>query len=389
MTGATLDYETCRVSSILKESLGRSTYSDSILVGKQVLEIEMLTGKHKGETLTAKNHLTTYNSVVAKTGQKLTVIVDELDSGKLQIRVYSYYRAPYIYLFALVFLLSMIVVSGKKGLMSCLSLIYTFTCIFLIFLPLIMRGYSPIWTAVGTVVLVTSANMIFLNGISQKTFCAITGTASGVILSGIILLIFSSLVHVSGFSLDEAESLLFIRQKTGLGVENILFAGILIASMGAVMDTALSIVSSINELHTNVPDFSAMKLFKAGMNVGKDMIGTMSNTLILAFTGAALSTIIVLDFYSIQYNQLINSNFIATEITQALAGSMGVVLTIPLTAAITAKILKYTVASSAASQCQIQNPEYRSEYKETCHHAPLRILENSVANCEKFPQGET
>jgi uncharacterized membrane protein len=234
----------------------------------------------------------------------------------------------------------MVVVSGKKGLMSCLSLIYTFVCILLVFLPLVMRGYSPVWVAIGLVILVTSANMIFPNGISRKTFCAIIGTACGVILSGIILLVFSRLVHVSGYSLEEAESLLFIRQKTGLGVENILFAGILIASMGAVMDTALSIVSAIHELHANMPDFSTMKLFRAGMNVGKDMIGTMSNTLILAFAGAALSTIIILNFYSIQYNQLINSNFVAVEIAQALSGSMAVVLTIPLTAAITSRILK-------------------------------------------------
>lgn len=340
MAGATLNYERCRVLTVLDESLKESTHSSNIPVGKQVLEIEMLTGKHRGETLTASNHLSTYNSVVAEKGQKLTVIVDELDSGKFQIRVYNYHRAPYIYLFALVFLLTMVVVSGKKGLMSCLSLIYTFVCILLIFLPLIMRGYSPVWVAVGLVILVTSANMIFLNGISKKTFCAIAGTACGVILSGIILLVFSRLVHVSGFNLEEAESLLFIRQKTGLRVENLLFAGILIASMGAVMDTALSIVSAINELHSHMPDFGVMNLFKAGMNVGKDMIGTMSNTLILAFAGAALSTVIVLNFYSVQYNHYINSNFVAIEIAQALSGSMAVVLTIPLTAAITARILK-------------------------------------------------
>jgi uncharacterized membrane protein len=278
--------------------------------------------------------------VVAKKGQKLAVIVDELDSGKFQVRVYNHYRAPYLYFFAFVFLLSMVLVSGKKGLMSCLSLVYTFVCILLIFLPLVMRGYSPVWTATALVILVTSANMIFLNGISRKTFCAIAGTACGVLLSGIILLIFSRLAHVSGFNIEEAESLLFIKQKTGLGVENILFAGILIASMGAVMDTALSIVSAINELNANMPDFGAMNLFKAGMNVGKDMIGTMSNTLILAFAGAALSTIIILKFYSVQYHQLINSNFVAIEIVQALSGSMAVVLTIPLTAAIAARALK-------------------------------------------------
>ncbi len=337
---ATVDYEKCRVLSVVDQSIRKSTHSSKIPVGKQVLEVEMLSGRHKGETLTANNYLTTYNSVTAQKGQKLVVVVDELDSGKLKVRVHNYDRAPYIYLFVLIFLLTMTLVSGKKGLMSCLNLIYTFVCILFIFLPLIMRGYSPAWSAVGLVILVTSANMIFLNGVSKKTLCAITGTACGVILSGIILLIFSRLVHVSGFNLEEAESLLFIRQKTGLGVERLLFAGILIASMGAVMDTAMSIVSAINELHVNRPDLGAMDLFKAGMNVGKDMIGTMSNTLILAFVGAALSTILILNFYCVQYNQLISSNLVAIETAQALSGSMAVVLTIPLTAAVTARLLK-------------------------------------------------
>jgi uncharacterized membrane protein len=339
-SSSTATYEKCEVIEVLEQNLKTSSHSDKIIVGKQTLQVSLLSGKHRGKILTANNHLSTYSSVVAEQGQKLTVIVSEANSGTLKVRVYNHNRSPYLYVFAAIFLITMILVSGKKGLMSCLSLIYTLASILFIFLPLVMRGYSPVWSAIGVVVLVTSANMIFLNGISKKTFCAITGTACGVILSGLILLLYSNLVHISGFTLEEAESLLFIRQKTGLGVENILFAGILIASMGAVMDTALSIVSAIHEIHTNIPDCNSMKLFKAGMNVGKDMIGTMSNTLILAFIGAALSTVIVLNFYSVQLNHLMNSNFVSIEIVQALAGSMGVILTIPITAALTAKIMQ-------------------------------------------------
>lgn len=339
ISGATVTYETCRVLSVIRQSLKPSPYSANIPVGSQVLEIKMLSGTHKGQTLHASNYLSTDHSVVARKGSRLTVVVDELNSGKFKIRVHNYHRAPYIYAFAALFLLTMVVVSGKKGIMSCLSLIYTFTCIVFLFLPLVMMGYSAVLSAIGLVILVISANMIFLNGVSKKTYCAIAGTACGVMLSGIILIIFSRMVHITGFNLKEVESLLFIRQKTGLRVEDLLFAGILIASMGAVMDTALSIVSAIYELQVNRPDLGAMNLFMAGMNVGKDMIGTMSNTLILAFAGAALSTVIILSFYSTQYNQFINSNFVALEIAQALSGSMAVVLTIPLTAAIAAKML--------------------------------------------------
>ncbi len=339
MTGATTDYEIGKVLEVTEESLQDSEHQKGIPVGTQVLKTELLTGEHKGATVTVTNSLSTYNSVVAKAGQKLVVIVDALDSGEYQVRVYNYYRTPYIFLMGLLFFVALILVGGKKGALSGFSLIYTMVCVFLVFLPLVVRGFSPVWAAIGLVVMVTAATMLFIHGPGPKSLCAILGTSCGVVLSGIILYLFGEMMHISGYHTEEAESLLLIGQTTGLKVKDLLFSGILISALGAVMDTAISIVSAINEIHKNLPGLKTAALFQTGMNVGKDMIGTMSNTLILVFTGTALNLIILLYSYSIQYNQLLNMNMIAIEIAQALSGSLGLILTVPLTAVITANIL--------------------------------------------------
>lgn len=338
-SGASVSYEIARVTQITAESLNDSDHQKGLMVGSQEMQVRMVTGTHSGETVSATNALSTYSSVVMKAGKYVVVVFDELDTGEFQVRVYNYFRAPYILLMVALFFAVLTFVGGKKGIMSGLGLAYTFSCIILIFLPLILRGYSPVFSAILIVVMVTSATMVFLNGMTRKSLCAILGTILGVVLSGILLFLFGNLMHISGYSTDEAEALLLIGNTTGLQVKDLLFSGILIASLGAVMDVAISIVSAIYEMHANIPDIQTGILIRSAMNVGKDMIGTMSNTLILAFAGTSLNLMILLYAYSVQANQLMNMNTIAIEITQALAGSLGVILTVPITAIITANMI--------------------------------------------------
>lgn len=338
MTGAVVNYEIGRTTEITSEILNASDYNKDIMTGSQTMQVKIITGNHKGEIVTASNALSTYNSVVMKEGKYVIVEFDELNSGEFQVRVFNYFRAPFIVLIGLLFLGSLIFVGGKKGLLSGLGLMYTFVCVLQIFLPLILRGYSPIFSAILLVLMVTSTTMVLLNGVTRKSLCAILGTISGVVLSGLILFVFGHFMHISGYSTNDAESLLLIGDTTGLKVKDLLFSGILIASLGAIMDVAISIVSVIHEVHDKIPGIQTGGLIHSGMNVGKDMIGSMANTLILAFTGTSLSLIILLYSYSVQFNQLMNMNTIAIEITQALAGSLGIVLTVPITAFITANV---------------------------------------------------
>lgn len=340
--GSTMDYEIAKVLEVTQEDLEDSLHQEGLMVGSQTLSVKLLTGSHKGETVTAQNALSTYSSVVAKAGMRLTVLVDALDSGAFQVRVYNYYRLPYIALMVGLFFAALVLVGGRKGIMSGVGLVYTFVCVFAIFLPLVLRGYSPVWSAVLLVVLVSAVTMLLLNGLSIKSLCGALGTVLGVLLSAVVMLGFARLMHLSGFSTDEAESLLLIAQTSGLQVQNLLYGGILIVSLGAIMDIAMSVVSAMSEVRAHSPQVSAGTLFRAGMNVGKDVIGTMSNTLILVFAGTALNLLILLASYSVQFNQYMNMNTVAIEITQAISGSLAVVLTVPGTALLTALLLGRT-----------------------------------------------
>jgi len=168
---------------------------------------------------------------------------------------------------------------------------------------------------------------------------ALIGTAAGVIGAGIAFKFFGYLLNVSGYNLDEVESLFVIQNNTGLQIRDVLFAGVLIAAVGAVVDVAMSIASSLHELKEHNARLNRKQLFKSGMNVGQDLIGTMADTLILAYAGGSFSTMIMYMAYSVNFNQLINMDTLVLEIAQALAGSIGIILTVPAAAYFGAKLL--------------------------------------------------
>ena len=150
----------------------------------------------------------------------------------------------------------------------------------------------------------------------------------------------SRLIHIDGFSSSETEGLILINEATGLQIKDVLFAGVMISSLGAIMDVGMSIVSALYEVYFHNPDLTEKEIFKSGIEIGKDMIGTMTNTLILAFTGSAFITLLVFISYQVQFNQLINSNYMCMEIAQGICGTFGIVLTIPTASAIMAFLLK-------------------------------------------------
>ena len=162
----------------------------------------------------------------------------------------------------------------------------------------------------------------------------------GVAVSGIIGLLFGKLSHISGYNTEEIENLIYVAQNCKLQVGDLLYSGILIASLGAVMDVAMSISSTIQEIHDRNPEISKKELFKSGIHVGKDMMGTMSNTLILAFTGSSLNTMIMIYAYSYPYNQMINMYSIGIELLRGISGTIGIILAVPFVSLIGSLYLK-------------------------------------------------
>ncbi len=327
-------FEKAVVQEVIDDS--SSEYGSSS--GKQRVKLKILSGKHRGKSVYASS----FEGYLygADCTENMRVIVSLSVSGDDYVAsVYGYDRSPIIYGFIGLFLLILCIIGSKKGFKSAIGLIFTFICIIFLFIPMIYRGYSPFLSAVTIVIFVTIVSMYLIDGITIKSISAVLGTVIGVIIAGIFASGFGYLAKISGYNVSEIEELVFVANNTNLKIGGLLFAGILIASLGAVMDVSMSVASTINEIHDKKPDLSFKELFKSGINVGKDMMGTMSNTLILAFTGGSINTLILNYSYDMQYNQIINMYSIGIEIMQGISGSIGVILTVPLVSFITSFLL--------------------------------------------------
>ena len=323
-TGQT--FEKGKVTEILQDNLD----SSGTRVGEQKVRVKMLTGVRKGEELDVTSSSGYLFGAACTVGMK--VIVMQSVAGETTIAsVYSQDREWVIYIFALLYLLALCIIGGKQGIKGCLGLIFTFFCVIFVYLPLVYLRYSPFWSAVFICFLTTLVTMYLIGGPTKKTCAATLGTLAGVVLAGISAWCFSKASGISGYNVSDIETLMTLWNTNRIQVGGLLFSGLLISCLGAVMDVAMSISSAIDEIYKQNSSLTRKELFKAGMRVGRDMMGTDSNTLILAFAGSSVSTLLLNYAYDLPYQQIINSNNIGIAIMQGLAGSFGIVLSVPLT----------------------------------------------------------
>ena len=310
-----------------------------INLGKQVVKVEILEGKNKGKTVSMDNYLTAAHNIEVKVGTKVIISADEPDGIDAYYTVYNFDRSLGMVVFTLVLFMAIITIGKGKGIKSIIGLAYTLYLVIFFLLPTVFSGYSLVIMSVICVILSTIVTLMLLNGRSEKTYGAIISTVLGVVLSAGCFYLMSIILNINGFSSDEAESLVLITRATNLQIKEILFAGILISSLGAIMDVGMSIVSSLYEVYHHQPNLTRKELFNSGIEIGKDMIGTMTNTLILAFTGSAFISLLVLFSYNVDTLQLLNSNYIVIEFAQGVAGTLGIVLTVPIASSIATIIL--------------------------------------------------
>ncbi len=315
--------------AVVTEVITDNLQEDGSRVGNQEVKVKFLTGKNKGKEVEA---VSTNGSLYGATCYKgLKVVTLTNQSGDVTITsVYSLNREPYVIGFVLLFFVLICMVGGKNGIKAVLGLVVTFALVLFSLFPAIYRGMSPINAAIITVIFTTIITIGILTGYSKKTLAAILGTVVGVIISGVTAWAFGKIAGISGYNVSNIDTLISVANCTNIKVGDLLFAGILISSLGAVMDVGLSIASTIAELHSVKPELTWTQLFQSGMNVGKDMMGTMANTLILAFAGGSLSELLLDYAYDLPYVQLINSYTIGIEVMQGVAGSIGIILTVPL-----------------------------------------------------------
>lgn len=299
----------------------------------QTVRVEILSGDQEGEEVEAIHTLTGNpgSDFEVEPGDRILISVIEI-GGESQVHIVEYERDRTIYIVLALFVILLILLGGLKGLKTILTLALTLFLLLRVLIPGLLAGYSPILMTILISLIITVVTILTVGGLNIKSIAAITGVLGGVLISGLIAYIVGNQINLTGLSGQEAMMLMFIPQNVDFNFGGLLFAGIIMGALGAVMDVGMSIASAMEEIRMADPTVSTKRLILSGMNVGKDIMGTMANTLILAYIGSMIPLLLLFTAYQEPFISIINMNVIATEVIRALAGSIGLVLSIPLTA---------------------------------------------------------
>ena len=333
-------FAVAEVTDILEDTAEVQDWTEGRRIGQQELEIEVLTGPWKGAVLETPNYLTIYTNVDARVGTRIIVRLDADEQGQPYVlSIPNYNRVPMLLGLMAVFAGLLVLIGRRKGVMALIGLVYTLACLWFILVPMILRGADPVLVTVVIVALTTAASLLLLTGLSRKTLCATLGCVGGVAAAGLFAAAAGTISPINGFNLPEAEELVLRAADQGLQISGLFVSGILVASLGAVMDVAMSIASACWELRQVDPKLPRTALFRSGMHIGRDAMGTMANTLILAFAGSSLNTLLLCQVYDYPLIQIFNADAIAVEMIRGVAGSIGILLTVPLVALLSARLM--------------------------------------------------
>lgn len=307
---------------------------------QQMVEIKVLDGLLRGRTFEFMHEMSdnpAFNIQVAP-GQEVVLAVSKSADNHSEISIADYHRMPVLAWLIAVFLAMFLFFGRMQGVKALLGLIVTVLLICGVLLPLSMRGINPLLTAIG-ICLVSTASIVWLiGGFSKKSVAALAGTVGGVVVAGITAQTVICLAPLTGLSSEEAQILRgSVLVQSPEFYSGLLAAGMLIGALGVIMDVGISIASSVSEISKSNAELSFKELYQAGMNVGRDIMGAMTNTLILAYAGSALPLMLLAT--QIAPAKLINLDLFATEVASALSGSLGLVITIPITAFTAAKMM--------------------------------------------------
>ena len=309
----------------------------------QEVKLEILSGKFKGKIINVDHMASSMmgGEMILKRNDKVILFVDENPSlaespdGSPLFNVADYVRDVPVYWLIFFYALLLVVIGGIKGVRSLVSLVITIFLIFFVLFPFTLWGYNPLLVSIVIAGAVSLIVFTIIGGRSIKSLSGAIGTLLGVTIAGIIAFLVGNMTHLTGMSTEEAKILLY-SMNFKIDFRGLLFASILLGALGAVMDIGMSIASAISEVRKVHPEANFQNLFQAGMNVGRDVMGTMSNTLILAYTGSSLPLLLLLVANNMSVAKIMNLEMIVSEIVRALAGSIGLVLCIPITALVSA-----------------------------------------------------
>lgn len=331
-----------RVTQII--NVEESTYSmgeGSLAMKKTTFLASILSGENKGASVLAVQHtddLYALGPADVKQGDKVLVFpAGETEPGADYI-MSGHVRTDGLYILGGLFLLLLLIFGRKKGFNTLIALVFTLLSIFAVFIPSVLSGHNIYGWALMTGGFIILMTLTIVYGINRQSIAAAIGCFSGMLMAGALTAVMSRALALTGLVDDESVYLTMLPTERPIDLKAIIFAAIVIGAVGAIMDVAVSIASALSELRRKLPDISAGELFKSGITIGQDMMGTMSNTLVLAYIGGSLSMTLLLTAYDNSLTELLNREMIIAEILQILIGSLGILLTMPLTSAVCALI---------------------------------------------------
>lgn len=337
---AYVEYETGRVLEILSDSCEPDAEADGAYRGDQSLLVAVTSGQYRGQTLLTSNAVGPLYGEPAASGDHVTLLISTYADGSHNATVYEHDRSIAIGLILAAFLLVTVLVGGKTGAKSILGLAMTVAVLVLLLIPLLLKGWPTVWTVFLLCSYIAVVCFVILGGVNRKILCACLGTIAGMALATVFGLGAQALAHVNGLRISDVEPLLQLRQTgTPIGLRGLLVGGIIISSLGAVMDVAMSISSALSELKAVNPEMTLGELWKSGRNIGRDMVGTMTNTLILAFLGSGFTLMIYLYSLDLPWRELMSSSYLALEVVSGASSAIGVILAVPVTTIIGALLL--------------------------------------------------
>jgi len=330
-------------TGVVKEIISQTADEANIEAIKQVVEVEILTGQFKGEKRIVENVIggNPYYDIDLKKGSRVVLHLEPKDefvvsSEDVDVFVTDIKRSGTLWLLAGIFSALIIIIGRKKGVRALVSTVLTVALVFSLMMPLILIGVSPILSALLVGILSTFVTVYLVAGVNYKSTSAILGTVGSLFFAGMMAFLTIKLANLTGYV---SENNMFLHSaRPDLDMQGILASAIILSALGALMDIGVSIASTINEVYQTDPTLTFRQLFSSGMNVGRDIIGTMSNTLILVYMGASLPLVLLAS--SIDLQKFFNLNQVATEISSALIGSIAILVCVPLTALISAHLMR-------------------------------------------------
>ncbi len=313
---------------------GEAVYENTAVAFRCMVE----EGPSKGQMVDAEQTLdgmyaaSNFTKVVEKGDKVLVLYSEDLAlSGGNPWQFSDYYRFDKILILLAVFMVLILLIGRWKGINTLLSLLFTFAFVFMVFVPAVMAGYNAYLWASITCIFTIMMTLILINSISKKTWATIIGCVAGTIIAAAGTVLMTKVMQLTGFVDEHSYYLTLLETETPIDLTAIVFAAIVIGAVGAIMDVAMDLSSSLYELSEHVPDITFGRLCKSGMAISRDIMGTMANTLVLAYIGSSLSCIMILLTYSTSAMDLMNREVIIVELLQAIIGSLAILLTAPCT----------------------------------------------------------